>query len=75
MNSKHYVSALIHYNKSSHLSAENDVLITVLAPATGVVLGITIEALGKYLKRKKQEKLNSPETIPVTADSNGNNFR
>ena len=73
MNSKHYVSALIHYNKSSHLSAEDDVLITVIAPATGLVLGITIEAIEKYLKRKRREKLNSPEIIPVTAKSNGNN--
>ena len=73
MNSKHYVSALIHYNKSSHFSAEADVLITVVAPATGIVLGMTIEAVGKYLIQKRREKLNSPGIIPVTVNSNGNN--
>ena len=76
MNSKQYVSALIHYNKSSHLSAEDDVFITIIAPATGIVLGMTFEALEKYLerKRKRREKLDSPEIIPVTVNSNGNNF-
>ena len=74
MNSKYSSTlALIHYNKSSHLSAENDVLITVIAPATGIIVGITIEAVGKYLKRKRQNKLNSPEITPVTINSNGSN--
>ena len=73
MNSKNSVLTLIHYNRSSHLSAETEVLITVLAPATGIVLGITVEAVGKYLKRKRQEKLNSPEIIRVTVNSNANN--
>jgi hypothetical protein len=73
MNSKHYVSALIHYNKSSHFSAEADVLITVIAPATGIVLGMTIEAVGRHLIKKRREKLNSPEIIPATINSSGNN--
>ena len=73
MNSKHYVSALIHYNKSSHLSAEADVLITVIAPASGIVLGMSIEALGRYFKKRRRDKVNSPEIIPVTVNSNGNN--
>jgi hypothetical protein len=73
MNSKTDSIALIHYTKASHLSAEDDVLITVLAPAAGIILGMTVEAVGKYLTRKRQEKLNSPRIIPVTIHSNGNN--
>jgi hypothetical protein len=73
MTTKNYVLALLHYNKASHLSAETDVFITVIAPGTGIVLGIIIDAVGKYLKKRKYEKLKSPEIIRVTVNSNANN--
>lgn len=77
MNSKIYISALIHYNKGSHLSADDEVLISVLAPATGIATAIIIKTGGKvviYFIKEIRKILNSPEIIPVTDNSNGNNF-
>ena len=76
MNSKIYVSALIHYNEGSHLSADDEVLITVLAPAAGIVTAIIIRTGSKvviYFIKEIQKRLNSPKSIPVTVNSNGNN--
>ena len=73
MNSKKYVSALIHYHKGSHLSAEDDVLITVIAPAIGILLVVSFDVAGSYIRQIRRVKLNSPEVIPITDNSNGNN--
>ena len=72
MNPRKYSLALIHYNRSSHFSVENEVFISLVAPATGIIIGIGIDVVDKYLekrKKRKGKKLNSPKTIPVTVNS------
>ena len=74
MNPRKYSLALIHYNRSSHFSAENEVFISVVAPATGIIIGIGIDVVDKYLEKRKKrkgkgEKLNPTKTIPSTGNS------
>jgi hypothetical protein len=76
MNSKNCrgVVALIYYKRGQHLSTDAEVFITVIAPASGIILGVGIKVIHGYIKRRRRRKLDSPKTIPSTGN-NSNLFR
>lgn len=74
MNNSRYATALLYYERGKYLSSDSEVFLTVVAPATGILLGATFTAFYSYMKRKRKPNLDSPEIIPVTVNSNGNNY-